>query len=105
MTVPDKDGWYIRRSDEMHLENLPIVDLQVTNDLFPGVVFNGTVDTIVKELLALNPEAIVNSTEPIIDKRSLEKRSVSCGPPVYRSHLLDCRLMNPVQLWLGRAHC
>ena len=78
MAVPEKDGWYIRRADEMHLENLPIVDLQVTNDLFPGVVFNGTVDKIVAELLELNPEALVNSTDLVTDKRSLEKRSVSC---------------------------
>ena len=65
----------------MHLENLPIVDLIVTDEArFPGATFRGTAESIFKEMKTLNPEVFVNQTDPaLLTARSLEQRQ---GAPV-----------------------
>jgi hypothetical protein len=55
-TIPDENGWYLRRADEMHLEDLPIVDMQVTDDRFGDKVFTGTVDAVYAQMKAEKPE-------------------------------------------------
>jgi hypothetical protein len=61
-TIPDENGWYLRRADEMHLEDLPIVDMQVTDDRFGNKVFTGTVDTVYAQMKAEKPELFADET-------------------------------------------
>jgi hypothetical protein len=67
----------IRGAEMVALEDAPIVELKVTNDLFPGRVFTGTAESIYNELKALNPDAVGNVTS--VETLSLEKRD-SVGP-------------------------
>jgi hypothetical protein len=61
-TIPDENGWYLRRAEEMHLEDLPIVDMQVTDDRFGDKVFTGTVDTVYAQMRAEKPELFADET-------------------------------------------
>ncbi|KAH7359963.1 hypothetical protein BKA66DRAFT_223298 [Pyrenochaeta sp. MPI-SDFR-AT-0127] len=79
IAVPSgEEGIVLRRAEEVHLENLPIVDLEVTDDRFPGLSLHGTVDKVYKELLELHPEAF-GDKKGDLKARSLEKRSYNCG--------------------------
>src|SRR5687767_2874735 len=59
----------------MHLEDLPIVDLEVTDERFEGMKFTGTAESIYHEMKALKPELFANETEVDLDLvNGLEKR-------------------------------
>lgn len=77
-TIPDKNGWYLRRADEMHLEDLPIVDLQITDPRFGDRVFNGTVEAVYAQMKAEKPELFVDEKpfdmETLPRSPSLSKR-------------------------------
>ncbi|RYP52640.1 hypothetical protein DL768_002290 [Monosporascus sp. mg162] len=82
--VPEGQGWYLRRADEMDQEDLPIVDLEVTDDRHEGVTFYGTAQSIYEQIKELDPEAFANVTETSLDSltaRALEERqgSFNCG--------------------------
>ncbi|KAF4470790.1 hypothetical protein FALBO_2305 [Fusarium albosuccineum] len=80
VAVPEDKGWYIRRAEDIHLEDLPIVDLEVTDERFEGMTFTGTAESIVKEMKELKPELFANDTDASPES-SLEKRqgSFNCG--------------------------
>jgi hypothetical protein len=61
---------------------LPIVDLTVTNEHFPGKTFTGTAESIYEEMKALKPELFQESIEYSISGESsnLEKRAGSVSP-------------------------
>ncbi|KAF2690262.1 hypothetical protein K458DRAFT_427059 [Lentithecium fluviatile CBS 122367] len=67
------EGWSVRRGDEVTSENLPIVQLTVTNEqLFPEMTFTGTAESIYNEMKALDPAAVATLTSDA-RKRALEK--------------------------------
>jgi hypothetical protein len=77
--VADENGWYIRRAEDMHLEDLPIVDLEVTDERFEGMKFTGTAESIYHEMKGLKPELFENETA-LETGTTLDKRqSVSFG--------------------------
>ena len=85
MAVPEGQGWYLRRADEMHLEDLPIVDLEVTDDRFEGITFHGTAESVYNQMEELDPDVFANGTGTALDPRSLEKRegSVCHNPSIH----------------------
>jgi hypothetical protein len=46
----------------MHLEDLPIVDMQVTYDPFGDKVFTGTIDTVYAQMKEEKPELFADET-------------------------------------------
>jgi hypothetical protein len=53
------EGWHLRRADEIDMENVEIVDLKISNEnLFPGRVFEGTVESMYNEIKALDPTSV-----------------------------------------------
>ncbi|KAI9147279.1 hypothetical protein HJFPF1_13318 [Paramyrothecium foliicola] len=83
-TIPDSEGWYLRRADEVNFEGLPIVDLEITDDRFEGVTFKGTVESVYEQMKELKPEIFANETDIEVEEdqppRSLEARqSINCG--------------------------
>jgi hypothetical protein len=111
-TVPDENGWYLRRADEMHLEDLPIVDLKVTDDRFGDEIFTGTIETIYKQMKKSKPELFVNEGVVSVDPLKFSKRQTSVGslPFVLRHDtnrwktIIANRLLTIIidQLWLVR---
>ncbi|KAH8585491.1 hypothetical protein B0O99DRAFT_748992 [Bisporella sp. PMI_857] len=75
--VPDEQGWYLRRTNEIHLEGLPIVDLEVTDERFEGMTFRSSAESVYNEMKALKPELFANKTEAVLNTASLEKRQSS----------------------------
>jgi hypothetical protein len=76
--VPDEQGWSLRRVDEMHLEDLPIVDFQVTDEHFSDQVFAGTAEDVYLQMKELKPQWFTNDTDVSVDwttPASLEKRN------------------------------
>ncbi|KAH7353893.1 hypothetical protein B0T11DRAFT_300960 [Plectosphaerella cucumerina] len=77
--VADENGWYIRRAEDMHLEDLPIVDLEVTDERFEGMKLTGTAESIYHEMKGLKPELFENETA-LETGTTLDKRqSLNCG--------------------------
>lgn len=72
--VPDENGWYIRRAEDMYLEDLPIVDLEVTDERFEGMTFTGTAESIYHEMKDLKPELFENETTTLDLENALGKR-------------------------------
>lgn len=69
----------------MPAENLPTVDLQVTDERFGDEVFSGTAESIYNQMKALKPELFANDTNVEVSSEAgsaLAKRqgSVSCPP-------------------------
>jgi hypothetical protein len=60
---------------------LTIVDLEVTNDAFPGRVFTGTAQSIYEEIKAEKPELLADIEPLEAGSLSLEKRAVSSLHP------------------------
>jgi hypothetical protein len=92
-TLPSESGWYLRRADEMSMENVPIVDLRVTDERFGDEVFRGTAESIYKQMKEKKPELFANETD-ISEARgetSLEKRQGSVSEPVL-SILNSCEI-------------
>lgn len=58
----------------MHDEDLPIVDLQVTDERFGDKVFTGTAESIYNQMRGERPELFANDTEISVEEASLEKR-------------------------------
>ncbi|KAM5344067.1 hypothetical protein ACJ41O_012604 [Fusarium nematophilum] len=80
--APEERGWYFRRADDMHLEDLPVVDLEVVDERFEGMTFHGTAESIYQRMNELKPELFVNETEANADEQgALEKRqgSLNCN--------------------------
>ena len=72
--------------EEVEIEGIPIVDLEVEDDRFPGRVFVGTVESVIKQMEQLKPGLFDNATvvpELSSSDSVLEKRqSVSVCPRV-----------------------
>ncbi|KAJ4246843.1 hypothetical protein NW762_013395 [Fusarium torreyae] len=97
VALPEDEGLYIRSTEEMTFEGLPIVDLQITDDEnFPGVVFNGTVQSIVEQMEALKP-GIFNPASSGSDNSELEASSLE-----KRQGTINCNWGKEKVLW---SHC
>ncbi|KAJ3529568.1 hypothetical protein NM208_g8765 [Fusarium decemcellulare] len=106
--VPDDKGWFIRRADEMDLSDLPIVDLEILDERFKGVTFNGTAESIYKEMKELKPELFTN--EKVV-------ASGEVGPLAKRQSSINCNWGTRIGSWnqciegsfylerLGTARC
>lgn len=54
----------MRRADQIDFENVQIVNLKISNEeLFPGRVFEGPLESIYNEIKALDPTAVSNTTD------------------------------------------
>lgn len=84
-TIPNENGWYVRRADEMHEEDLAIVDLQVNDERFGDKVFTGTAESIYNQMKAEQPNLFSNETETSVEQSSLEKRQGSVRRTISRS--------------------
>lgn len=66
----------------MQLEDLPIVDLEVTDERFEGMVFIGTIESVYKQMKELKPELIPDTSDftdsgvSTVDKRQSSVRHV-----------------------------
>ncbi|KAH6878758.1 hypothetical protein BKA58DRAFT_436450 [Alternaria rosae] len=57
-------------------DNIALVELEVTDDRFPGVTFTGTGESVFEEMKALKPEAFPNTNAlDVAQARSLHRRS------------------------------
>jgi hypothetical protein len=69
-------------SASMSIENMNIVDMEVTDDRFPGITFTGTAQLVYEQMKALKPDAFSDDVD-MIEARSLQKRStVSLQSPI-----------------------
>lgn len=83
-TLLSENGWYLRRADEMSIENVPIVDLRVTDERFGDEVFVGTAESIYNQMKEKKPELFANETDisEAGAETSLGKRQGSVSEPV-----------------------
>lgn len=71
-------------------EDLPIVDLQVTDERFGDKVFTGTAESIYNQMKAEKPELFANETEISVEESSLEKRQGSVSDIFHHTDDVDC---------------
>lgn len=76
-SLPDNNDFYIVSASDTALQDLPIVDMIVTDDRFPDRTFTGTAAKVLAEMIALKPE-LFNITS--IDDTSLSLDAPSTGP-------------------------
>jgi putative cell wall-binding protein len=63
-------------SVSMSIENMNIMDMEVTDDRFPGITFTGTAQSVYEQMKALKPDAFSDDVDVVmVETRSLQKRS------------------------------
>ncbi|KAI9148389.1 hypothetical protein HJFPF1_12221 [Paramyrothecium foliicola] len=92
--VPENDeGWVLRRAEDVYLEGLRVVDLEVTDERFPGVTFKGTAESIYKQIEALQPDFFLKEPEVDIDADddvALEKRQGTAAIVTLTNEQIKC---------------
>ncbi len=68
-------------SASMSIENMNIMDMEVTDDRFPGITFTGTAQSVYEQMKALKPNAFPDDVDvDTVETRSLQKRSTVSLP-------------------------
>lgn len=85
----------------MILENLPIVDLEITDDRFEGKTFTGTVESIYNEMKGLKPEMFADEVEFDAEalSSSFEKRQ---APVITKTSLFLLKQYGVIDMVLGQ---